>query len=155
MSQILKQLCFPRMLLNIWININERFAKDDRIRISLLHFAINNLKQGSKFVLDYFTKMKWLSEDLNTHRPMPICTCVHQSRCQSMHFARNFTKSCNGWSGKSLSRFCTHCGPTCHTIGVCFTKHGFPLNTGKPNTSACVFGNEGCESILIKSSIFT
>jgi len=68
---------------------------------------------------------------------MPICTCVHQSQRESMRFARDFTKSCNGWSGKSLS---IH-----HIVGVCCRKHGFPLNSGKPNTSANVFGSEGCE----------
>lgn len=31
------------------------------------------------------------------------------------------------------------------TVGVCFRKHGFPLNSGKTNTSASVFGSEGFE----------
>ncbi|MCI60764.1 hypothetical protein A2U01_0082020, partial [Trifolium medium] len=43
--------------------------------------SINNLKQGTKSVLDYFTELKSLWEELNSHRPLPSCTCVHQCRC--------------------------------------------------------------------------
>jgi len=52
--------------------------------------AINNLKQGSKFVLDYLTEMKILWEELNSQRPMPLCTCIHQCRCEAMRSARYF-----------------------------------------------------------------
>jgi len=48
------------------------------------------LKQGSKSVLDYITEMKNLWEKLNSHRPMPHCTCPHPCRCATMREARNF-----------------------------------------------------------------
>ncbi|MCH85943.1 integrase catalytic region [Trifolium medium] len=42
------------------------------------HFAIsiNNLNQGTKSFLDYFTEMRTLWEKLNSHRPMPNFTCI-------------------------------------------------------------------------------
>jgi len=58
--------------------------------IASLRFAINNLKQGSKPVLDYFIEMKSLWEGLNSHHPMPMCTCPHQCRCEAMRAAREF-----------------------------------------------------------------
>jgi hypothetical protein len=45
---------------------NVRFSKVDRIRIANLRPSIKNLKQGSKFVLDYFTEMEMLWEELNS-----------------------------------------------------------------------------------------
>lgn len=60
----------------------------DRIRITSLRSKINNMKQGSKSVLEYFTEMKTLWEELNSHRPMPHCTCPHPCRCTAMREAR-------------------------------------------------------------------
>jgi len=70
--------------------LQERFSKVDRICVASLRSSINNLKQGDKSVLDYFIEMKSLWEELNSHRPMPICTCPHPCRCESMRAARNF-----------------------------------------------------------------
>jgi len=52
----------------------------------MLRSTINNLKQGSKSVLDYFTEMKTLWQELKSHRPMPLCTCIHQCKCKAMHY---------------------------------------------------------------------
>ena len=41
-------------------------------------------------MLEYFTEMKSLWEELNSHRPMPMCTCPHPCQCESMRSARNF-----------------------------------------------------------------
>ncbi|XP_050878422.1 uncharacterized protein LOC127082221 [Lathyrus oleraceus] len=51
------------------IDLKERFVKTDRVRVSNLHAEINNLKQGNKSVLDYFTELRGLWEELNSHRP--------------------------------------------------------------------------------------
>lgn len=51
---------------------------------------INNLKQGNKPVLDYFTELRGLWEELNSHRPIPSCTCAQQCRCDAMRSAREF-----------------------------------------------------------------
>lgn len=51
---------------------------------------LNNLKQGSKSVLDYYTEMRGLWEELNSHRPLPACTCIQQCECEAMRSTRNF-----------------------------------------------------------------
>ena len=34
--------------------------------------------------------MKYLWEELNSHRPMPVCTCPYPCRCEYMRAARDF-----------------------------------------------------------------
>ena len=88
--QIAQTIVFHEYAIDVWIELQERFSKVDRIRVSSLRSTINNLKQGDKSVLDYFTEMKSLWEDLNSHRPMPLCICPNPCRCESMRSARNF-----------------------------------------------------------------
>lgn len=82
--QIAQTLVFHENAIDAWNELKERFAKADRIRIASLRSKINNLKQGSKTVLEYFTEMKTLWEELNSHRPMPHCTCPHPCGCAAM-----------------------------------------------------------------------
>jgi len=58
--QIAQTLVFHENAIDAWSDLKERFAKVDRIRIATLRSKINNLKQGSKTVLEYFTEMKTL-----------------------------------------------------------------------------------------------
>jgi len=64
--------------------LKERFSKVDRIREASLRSSINNLKQGSKFVLEYFIEMKTLWEELNSHRSLALYTCIHPCLCEAM-----------------------------------------------------------------------
>jgi hypothetical protein len=57
--------------IDVWIELQERFFKVDRIRAPSLCSSINNLKQGEKYVLHYILEMKSLWEELNSHRSMP------------------------------------------------------------------------------------
>ncbi|KAK2409531.1 putative mitochondrial protein [Trifolium repens] len=77
-DSIAQTLVFHDTAIDAWEDLRERFAKVDRIRISTLRASLNNLKQSNKSVLDYFTDMRMLWEELNSHRPMPHCTCIHQ-----------------------------------------------------------------------------
>jgi len=88
--QIAQTLVFRETAIEAWLDLKERFAKADRIRIATLCSTINNLKQGSKSVLEYFTELRTLWEELNSHRPMPHFTCTHPCRCAAMREARNF-----------------------------------------------------------------
>lgn len=88
--QIAQTIIFHVHVIDVWEELKERFSKPDSIRVSMLRSAINNLKQGSKYVLDYFTKMKTLWEELNAQRLTPNCICVHPCRCEAMHSERNF-----------------------------------------------------------------
>jgi len=82
--QIAQTIVFHEYAIDVWIELQERFSKIDRVRIANLCSAINNLKQGTKYVLDYFKEM-----ELNSHLPMLVCTCPHPCHCESMHAARN------------------------------------------------------------------
>jgi len=85
--QIAQTIVFHEFAIDVWIEVQERFSKVDRDLIASLRSAINNL---TKIVLDYLTEMKSLWEELNSHRPMPVCTCPHPCRCESVRAAREF-----------------------------------------------------------------
>lgn len=89
-SQIAQTLVFHESAIDAWLDLKKCFSKVDRIRIATLRSTINNLKQGSKYVLDYFIEMHTLWEELNSHRPMPHCACPHPCRCAAAREARNF-----------------------------------------------------------------
>jgi hypothetical protein len=57
-ESIAPTIVFCDTTLEVWLDLKERFSKVDRIRIANLRSTINNLKQGSKSVLEYFTEMK-------------------------------------------------------------------------------------------------
>lgn len=56
----------------VWQDLHERFSKIDHIRIVMLRSSINNLKQGPKYVIDYFTELKALWEEFSSHVPFQI-----------------------------------------------------------------------------------
>jgi len=87
-DSIAQTIVFCDTTLEVWLDLKERFSKIDRIRIANLRSSINNLKQGSKSVLDYFTEMKSLWEELSSHRPIPNCACVHPCRCAASRIAK-------------------------------------------------------------------
>ncbi|KAK2427099.1 hypothetical protein QL285_025700 [Trifolium repens] len=89
-ESLAQTLVFHDFAIDSWEDLYERFAKVDRIRIVSLRSALHNLKQGTRSVLDYYTDMRALWEELNSHRPMPHCTCLHQCRCEAMRAARNY-----------------------------------------------------------------
>jgi len=88
--QIAQTLVFHENAIDAWSDLKERFSKADGIRIASLRSKINNMKQGSKSVLEYFTEMKTLWEELNSHRPMPHCTCPHPCRSVAMREALHY-----------------------------------------------------------------
>lgn len=77
-------IVFLENALDVWNDLKELFSKTNRIRVSNLRMEINNLKQASKFVPDCFIEMRQLWEELNSHRPIPTCMCIHPCRCESM-----------------------------------------------------------------------
>jgi hypothetical protein len=87
-DSIAQTIIFYDTAFDVWRDLQERFSKVDRIRIANLRSTINNLKQGSKSVLDYFTEMKALWEELASHRPIPNCSCVHTCRCAASRVAK-------------------------------------------------------------------
>ena len=89
-ESIAQTLVFHYSAISVWEDVKECFAKIDRIRIASLRSTINNLKQGSKSVLEYFTEMKSLWDELDSHRLIPNCTCIHPCRCESIRLAKQY-----------------------------------------------------------------
>jgi hypothetical protein len=87
---IAQTVIFHNTAFDVWQDLKERFSKVDRIRIANLRSSINNLKQGSKSVLEYFTELNALWEELHSHRPIPTCTCPHQCRCAAMRVNKEY-----------------------------------------------------------------
>lgn len=87
-DSIAQTIVFCDTALEVWLDLKERFSKIDRIRIANMRSSINNLKQGAKSVLDYFTEMKSLWEKLSSHRPIPNCSCIHPCRCVASRVAK-------------------------------------------------------------------
>ena len=80
MQSFAQTIVFYDTALDVWRDLQERFSKIDRIRIATFRSTINNLKQGSKSVLDYFTELKALWEELASHKLIPNCSCIHTCR---------------------------------------------------------------------------
>lgn len=87
---IAQTIVFLENALDVWVDLKERFTKADRIRVANILTKLNNLKQESKSVLDYYTEMRGLWEELNSHIPLPACTCIQQCKCEVMRSAINF-----------------------------------------------------------------
>lgn len=92
-ARIAQIIMFLENSLDVWNNLKEHFSKADHIRVSNLHVEINNIMQGSKYVLDYFTEFNGLWEELNSLRPNPICTWIQKCICKAMYSACEFRRS--------------------------------------------------------------
>ncbi|XP_024640636.1 uncharacterized protein [Medicago truncatula] len=89
-ESIAQTIVFHDTALFAWDDLKDRFSKVDCVRILSLRSTINNLKQGTKFVLDYFIELRTLWDELNSHRPIPNYTCVHPCRCESICLAKYY-----------------------------------------------------------------
>jgi len=49
--QIAQTIVFHEYAIDVWVELQERFSKVDRIRVASLRSTINNLKQGYKSYL--------------------------------------------------------------------------------------------------------
>jgi hypothetical protein len=87
-DSIAQTIVFYDTAFEVWQDLQEHFSKVDRIIIANLRSFVNNLKQGNKYVLDYFTKMKVLWEELALHRQITNCICVHSCHCEASHVAK-------------------------------------------------------------------
>jgi len=97
-ESIAPTIVFHDTTISAWEDLNEHFAKVDHIYISTLRSAFNNLRQGTKYVLEYFIEMRSLRDELNSHRPIPNCTCVHPCRCDFVHVSKNYRTEIKSFS---------------------------------------------------------
>ncbi|XP_024634836.1 uncharacterized protein [Medicago truncatula] len=137
-DSIAQTIVFCDTALEVWLDLKERFFKIDRIRIANMRSSINNLKQGAKSVLDYFTEMKSLWEKLSSHRPIPNCSCIHPCRCVASRVAKTLMNE------DQIVQFLTG-------LNDQFLVHGYP-NVNKPSPHANTACQEDSENGAMSSS---
>ena len=75
---------------DVWNDLKERFSQGDHIRISEIQQEIYDLRQGSFSVIEFYSKLKILWEELETYMPIPCCSCPVKCTCAAMRNARHF-----------------------------------------------------------------
>ncbi|XP_037497816.1 uncharacterized protein LOC119371545 [Jatropha curcas] len=69
---------------DLWDQINHRFGESNGPLLYQVQKAICNLSQGNLSVVDYYTKMKKLWDELNCLKQLPVCTCGASSAMSNM-----------------------------------------------------------------------
>ncbi|XP_031097043.1 uncharacterized protein LOC116001300 [Ipomoea triloba] len=72
----------PDLPKGVWEDLERRFSQQDAQRSSVLQNDINNLKQGSLPVNEYYTRARTLWEEMNALRLIPICRCEPRCSCE-------------------------------------------------------------------------
>ena len=65
--------------LDIWNDLKVRYSQGNLSRVSNLQFKAASLNQGDLSVIDYFTKLRIIWDELENFRPNPLC--IHQDTC--------------------------------------------------------------------------
>ena len=66
-----QSIVFLENVVDVWNDLKERFSQGDLIRISELQQEIYGLRQGSFSVIEFYSKLKILWEELETYMPIP------------------------------------------------------------------------------------
>ncbi|WVY89018.1 hypothetical protein V8G54_037873 (chloroplast) [Vigna mungo] len=66
----------------IWDDLKSRFFQGDLLRISELQNEATALKQGERTVIEYFTKLRIIWDELDNFRPKPTCSCETKCCCK-------------------------------------------------------------------------
>jgi len=75
---------------DVWRELKEQFRKVDLFRVWKLKTEINDLKQGTNLINDYYAELRLLREEFDSHGPAPSCTCPWRCFCASMVNVRDF-----------------------------------------------------------------
>ncbi|KAL1331456.1 hypothetical protein AAHE18_12G186700 [Arachis hypogaea] len=78
---------------SVWTDLKERFAQSDLLRIAELQEEIYALKQGTLSVTEFYTSLKSLWEELDSSRPLPVCSCpatFHRSQDFIIRFLKDW-----------------------------------------------------------------
>lgn len=59
----------------IWKELEERYGSPRGIQLFGLYKELRELSQGNNSILDYFTKIKMLWNEIDFLSPLPVCTC--------------------------------------------------------------------------------
>ncbi|XP_074290777.1 uncharacterized protein LOC141617479 [Silene latifolia] len=66
---------------HLWSEIVERFGQLNVLELYELKKELVNLKQENASLIDYYTKIKGLWENIDHMDPIPHCTCGIMSKC--------------------------------------------------------------------------
>ncbi|XP_050204953.1 uncharacterized protein LOC126654991 isoform X2 [Mercurialis annua] len=67
--------------LDAWTDLESRFSLEDAYRVSDIQEELNGFKQNSLTVVEYFTHLKEMWDELVNLRPIPGCACDPQCKC--------------------------------------------------------------------------
>ncbi|XP_019106833.1 uncharacterized protein LOC109135743 [Beta vulgaris subsp. vulgaris] len=59
----------------IWQDLEERFSQISGPQFYSLQQNLSEISQGSSSIIDYFTQIKGIWDELSAIRPLPTCTC--------------------------------------------------------------------------------
>ncbi|CAJ2652940.1 unnamed protein product [Trifolium pratense] len=85
---IAQSVVFLENAIDIWNDLRERFSQGDLIRISELQQEIHALRQENRSVIDFYSELRVLWEELELYLPFPTCTCRQRCACEAMRSAR-------------------------------------------------------------------
>jgi len=89
---IAQSIVFIENTCDVWVELKERFAQGDLVRISKMMQEIYSLRQESKFVTTVYFELKILWEELKIYMPIQNCTCRVRCSCEFMrNVGRNHT----------------------------------------------------------------
>lgn len=66
----------------IWCDLKSRYSHGDLLRISALQLEASSIKQGDLFVIDYFTQLRIIWDELENFQPDLICVCTVKCVCK-------------------------------------------------------------------------
>ncbi|MCH84099.1 integrase catalytic region, partial [Trifolium medium] len=142
---IASTIAFHDNAIDVWLDLQERFSKADRVRIATLRNSINNLKQVIQFLTglnDQFSVVKTqvllmdplpplnkvyslVVQEENNHPPVAIVE-DSTSLINAAQRSLNRGKSAYNGGGKNNSKYCTFCHRNNHVVEFCYAKHGYP-----------------------------
>ncbi|KAJ9176679.1 hypothetical protein P3X46_011965 [Hevea brasiliensis] len=155
----------------VWKDLQDRFSQGDIFYIFDLQEEIYAFKQGDVSVIDYFTQLKILWDELENFRPIPQCSCPTHYSCGALTTVKtyrhndyvirflkgpndhNFQKNVFGrgttvqsvnnrkFGSLNDNKVYTYCGRPRHTKETCYRKHGFPPGFNFKNSSSVVINN--------------
>ena len=68
----------------IWRDLKSRYSQGDLLRISDLQPEASTVKQGALSVIEYFTRLRIIWDEIENFRPDPICSCNIRCSCSAL-----------------------------------------------------------------------
>lgn len=60
----------------LWENLKKRFEVGNKVRIHQLMEQLASCRQNGEAVIDYYGRLAMMSEELQTYKPPPACSCL-------------------------------------------------------------------------------